>query len=776
MKKTISSILTISIVLGTLLWAPLCTAKVYATGKDYYVSGITYDFGDDGNYDIENDESTIVNSSLAKIQVIGDINGTSTYNGVQAYGLKSGNMTFRLVYDGACLDEGGTRYLLDDSGKKAFGQKFDAKIKKGIMVVQKSEDGLTWENILSPVMNVFADNPNGMNIFYKTNGADVKKGCYYRILYAYESRTMLDSTKILLWDKKNYEDHKYVEEYIFYVCLNSAEITLNNLSVKDEELVVDEDGYSLEILKKGNNLLDESATKDGFKIDTNGANYSVKVNNETASNGKTYRKDGKYTITTTSVLGAKTSKTVYVFSGGEDSGFSYYFDEFIVSGKRVFREGEYPTYAAGSSAVIKAIPDGIPNISGTITNLISGEEITVNANTRKQRSYKLKAGTYCAELYTGNGDCGSVFHYTFIFNIIDEESKPYVNYNTLMSLDRLSDLSSKNYQVVYQTTGGGYIYACFNSYDEAFAYAYDIEKRFIEWSDGELYYKSLENSNVKEKYQLNTSEDKIKLTKALNMYARQNVEIGYINPLEEFTYQPIAENERDLLKCLETLSLRQSIKVFSSQDEKEKAFLRAPYLNEHTLVHVDDYDVKSVIAKCKADGKEYPLRFNIPIENQLKVSSVYTIVETNQYGDDLSYDAVFMGDNQTISNWEIVADGYKQTKTLSVENFENITADSMTLKSIKNELDESAIISIKAPNIYSYDLTGLNSELVGLTLYKEGDYTISFIDRVGNSYSINVHITGDVKYSDAIIGNNKSYTEIYNEIHLNDKDGSEEKK
>lgn len=776
MKKVISSILTITIILGAILCGPYCSTKVFASGNEYFVSGTTYDFGDDGNYEIENDGSTVVSSHLAKIQVVGDINGTSTYNGVPAYGLKSGNMTFRLVYDGSCLDENGTKYLLDDSGKKAFGQKFDAKIKKGVMIVQKSADGVNWENILSPVMNVFADNPNGINNFYTTNGADVKKGCYYRVLYAYESRIMLDSTKILFWDKKNHEDHKYVEEYKFYVCLNSAEITINNLSVSDKDLVVDEDGYSLEVLKKGNNLIDESATKDGFKIDTNGANYTVTVNGEVASNGKTFKQDGKYTITTTSALGVKTSKTVYVFSGGDDSGFSKYFDESIVSGKRVFREDDYPTYAAGSSAVIKAIPDNIPNISGTITNLTSGEEITVNDNTRKQRSYKLNAGTYCAELYTGNVDCGSVFHYTFIFNIIDEDAKPYVNYNTLMSLDRLSDLSSKNYQVVYQTTGGGYIYACFSSYDEAFAYAYDIEKRFIEWSDGELYYKSLENSNVKEKYQLNTSEDKIKLTKALNTYARQNVEIGYINPLEEFSYQPIAENERDLLKCLETLSLRQSIKVFSSQEEKEKAFLRAPYLNGHTLVHVDDYDVKSVVAKCKVDGKDYPLKFNIPIEKQLTVSSVYTIVETNQYGDELSYDAVFMGENQTISNWEVNLGGNKQTKILSADNFENITADTISLKSISNELDVSAIVTIKAPNVYSYDLTGLNSELVNLTLYKEGDYTISFVDRVGNNYSINVHITGKSKYADAITGSNKSYTDVYNEIHLNDKDGSEENK
>ena len=338
-----------------------------------------------------------------------------------------------------------------------------------------------------------------------------------------------------------------------------------------------------------------------------------------------------------------------------------------------------------------------------------------------------------------------------------------------MTADRLEDLQSKHYEVTYQTTGGGYIYVCFSldSYEEALRYAREIEGRFVEEaSDGGFYYKAEENPNRKVKYY-----DKIELTRVRENYAKQNVEINYFNAQDSFTYQTYDDN---LLECLEQLSLTESIKVFPSQDEKEKLFDRTPYINNFTFIQATEYDVVKVEAECEADGQAYELQFGIPVSKQLTVSSRYHITETNSYGRTTVYDAYFIAGCQTAMTWNIVKDGVESSRNIALsDDGAVIDADTAYVSAIDNGLDSWAIVTVKAPDVYSFEIKCLALEFNNLEFTKSGTYEIEFIDRLGNSYNISLVISGEAAQSD-MKPFTVSYATFYNNLYLNKKDTSED--
>ena len=776
MKKTSTSFVMLFsclVILATILFSG---NSLYASPVERTVPGRAYSYGNRGDYKLSDEKAIAIDERIASITVTGDINKTTDHNGISAYGVQSGNVSITMNYNGRWIDESGKKYLLSDSGKKVDEFKLDSKIGKGVFLFYKSYDGENWELATNPIVNVFEDNQNGLKSFYTTSGEDLKRGCYYRIILAYKCRLKEDASFDFWFIHQNYEDKsdsKYLELYEFFLCNNAGNLSLHNLSVDSKDITDVAEGVTSEVLLKGETLLDGSATKAGFSIDTLGVTYkSIKVNGRMASDGDKFTTPGKYVIEATTKLDDTSSRTVYIYNGGEDKGYKDYFGDGLVVGNRVFREGDYPTYSKGTVAQTIEISADIPSLTGTIKNLSSGKEFSINGD-RRFHSYKLEEGEYCADLYSGNPEAGSLIHYVFHFSVLNEDSRPYVNYNELMTSTRICDLSSAHYEVVYQTTRGGYIFVCFESQEEAFKYAYDIEKRFIEKNgDGEIYYKSLDNQNEKVKYPIETDKDKMALTAAINYYAAKNVEKAYFDATTTFTYQTF-ENGDDLLASLESLSIAESVKVFPSEEEREKLIKRAPYLNGYTFIKVDDYDVTDVTAVCEKDGKSYPIRFGRPINQQLNVSSKYEITEKNKYGDSYSYDTFYMAQNETISSWTIWENGKSRELSLSADvigdSDYSISCDAIALESISNEFDEFAIISVSSKDAYKYELSCLIDEAKGLVLYKKGVYVIKFIDRTGNSYKFFVEISGKKNRDAFAKGKYFSYVEVYNKVHVNKK-------
>lgn len=741
---------------------------VYAADKSECVPVAMYEFDNKSKYEISSSTMTS-GTGLGKLYIKGNINEVKDYNGTIAYGVESGNVTFSYDYDGSLLNENSDYCLVNDNGNTIDSINLTGKILKGSLIIQYSKDGVNWTNIGNSVDNYFANYGFEKADFYTTSGKELYSGGYYKVIIAYKTKKVLKDG-ILFFDDIEYKKH--AEVYTFYLCPNSGTISLHNLAVDKSNFESLEDSSLINVSQKGETLENGSITTKGFQIDTLGSEYSIKVNGKEAHHGDSFSSNGKYEVEITTDLGKRIVKTIYIFNGGNDKGFSTYFGNGLIDGNRAFREGEYPYYAINSCAQIKKLSTSTPPISGKIVNLTTNETTNVSSSTVEDKVYKLSPGQYNADFTVGNKTAGSVIEYSFKFNVLSEEAGPYVNYNNLLTSLSLQNFSMKHYVVTYVTTRGGHIYVCFSNEDEAYKYAYEIEKRFIEINDDGLYYKDVDNPDgPKVLYSTETDIDKIELTQLINSFARQNVKLRYFNPAEVFTYQTF-DDGGEMLDNLESLSLKDSINVFSSSEEQAKLLRRKPYLNNFEFVNVADYDVNMVEALCEENGKTYKLEFLKPINEQLSVSSVYQITETNSYGQKHTYEAVFMAQNETVSNFETVDNGKTNTleisaKDMSTDNLCTISADKFSIRESTNRFDEDAIVNVSS-DAYDLSYSVYLSEAKNLTFYKKGTYTLRFVDRTNNEYTIKVNISGKSSQS-SLLENDVSYIDLYNNVYADNK-------
>ena len=682
----------------------------------------------------------------------------STYENVDAYGV-TGNVAFSYSFSPTVISESANRWhIVNDEAKKVNGKKLGNKILMGALLVQKKHaKDEEYTDAANPVLNFFETSPSG-KIFYQTSGADISEGTYYRIILAYETRL---KNGIESWvDKRN------TEVYEFYVVENSGTIAIHNLSTDEE--IFNQTEYSQEALKHGETLENGSVTRDGFKIESFASSYKITVKHNQENpieikRGREFTEDGEYVIYVTTKLNKTKATNIYVFKGGNDKGYKTYFGDNFVQAERVFRDDTYPTYARGGRIHINSLNASVPSLYGTVVNLETNKEQYEFYGTRSEQSYPLEPGIYRADLYNGDPDVpGSTYHYRFVFHILNENSAPYVNYNNLMHTEGLQDLATKHYEVAYQTTRGGYIYVCFplDSREKALAYAREIEGRYIEKSeDNGFYYKSENNPNRKIKYY-----DQLELTRVSNYYAEQNVEINYFDATDNFTYRTYDD---DLLKNLEQINVTDSIKVFPSQEEKQKLIDRAPFLNNFTFIQATDYDVTTVNAVCDATKESKQITIGTPVDKQLDISSLYHITETNKYGKTRNYDAYYLNKCQTQVNLNVIKGRDTQNLLIShgrfADDMKTIDADAVYVNRAENIYDPWAIITVKAPNVYSVELKCLVSEFKDFAFTKPGFYELSMKDRIGNHYEIAFNISGkDNSLSEKSI---KSYAEFYNTIY-----------
>lgn len=678
-------------------------------------------------------------TSVFDISLTGQFSQTPDNTGDQVYKLARGNARVSFVYEGKMLSDSNKFWrIANTSASKVDGAKIDGAIGKGILLVQYSTNGKDYTDLCPPIANVFEANPRGIESL-----CELFEDGYYRIIIAYQLEK---------YSWTNIFGHEYMD--------TADNVEVFSFQLKQEGFAgidLEAEGYSMTMLDKGETLTNDATTTRGFIVDKLGTNYTVNINGQAVSDGQRVVENGRYDIEVITPLNRTSRMTVYVFRDDDDCGASAYFQNVPISGKRVFKEGIYPTYDASTALRLLSVPEQMPVLTGVLTNLGTGEEITIEGADRAEQTYPLTPGSYHGDFYSGNTESGSVYHYEFNFDVIADDAQPHVNYDNLMSADRLSDKASMFYQVAYQTTRGGYIFVCFADLQHANDYAYDIEKRFVE--DG--WYKSLDNPNVKVKYST-SGEGLIELTEALYYYAEQNVEIAFFNPAESFTYRTLDDPEQ--LSNLEELSLPESVKVIPSEEERERMYLRQPFLNGFTFIKAADYDVVEVSAFCKENGQTYPLSFGIPVDDQLSVSSEYIITEKDIYGDTRSYSAVFLTENETTVLWETASDQATSIESRFDHN-DAIEAEYIRIVQAQNPLDDNAIVVITPAEASNRPITCLVSDLPGLTLTQKGTYSFKFIDRIGHSFEQVVHIFGS---STDVISNGTgfSYQELYNRVHI----------
>lgn len=683
--------------------------------------------------------------TIGKLKISGDINKEFPADDEYFYlaGVKDGQLSFSYQYS-----------------TDFFDNKSDCCVTFSLLMIQKESDG-EWVDVVTPVTGFLEDNHGNAENFYTTNGNDLSNGCLYCITLMYDTKEKRESDGFLSGLFPKYDYYQHEEDYYFYACMNNGAISIHDLSAKKNDFS-EINGYSVEAVSKAETLQSGDTTIGGFSIEQMNLCDFVTVNSKETKSGTKFTKNGKYVVQL-HYLGGIVNHVIYIFDGGEDCGKSEYFGDYLVDGQRMYWDGEYPMYTVGAKARINQVDSSVPALTGTLKNLTTNAVVLdLDGKSRSEVICELQAGEYLGEFYSGHTDSGSYYHYTFHFFVSEDSSIPHINYDTLLSETRLSDYMSKHYEVTIPTTRGGNIYVCFADYDEAFAFAYETEKRYVEQNEDGLYYKTSFSNPQKIKYLFETDEDKMQLTELLSSNAEKSVEIAYFNPKEKMSIQEM--DEKEIQQEMESLTLAES-KHVTLPESRDNLLKRVPYINDFQFMYVGDYESQTITALCRENDKVYSLEFGKPVNEQLDVSSRYTITEKNEYGVETTYDVNYMSENQTTSIFQIKQG--EDSLRREIQQVEEVTADSVKIIKSYNLLDEYAIVTIKAPRIYKKELTCLVTELNNLLLYKAGDYELVFSDRVGNSYTVKLHLNGDTsaKFSSA---SDKSYSDIYNSIHLND--------
>lgn len=279
-----------------------------AADKPYSPSGENYEFSKDAGFDLPADQKPVGRFSygktaMGKVTLAGAINRETTLNGWTAYGV-NGPVTFGYSYDGSYQEENPDRWHIFENctEKSILGIPVSKKVKTGAVIIQKSEDGVTWENATKPVADFFHDNPTGSENLYVTPESEIMNGMYYRVIIGYEmTRRTAENEKFLGLAPDEYVQKECVEVYRFYISSDKNYVSFNDV-------------VTYGVLNSG------STTSSGFRIQMNGSTDQVMVkrDNLTATKAVDYEqfsKPGKYTIEVTTSLGKKHSFMISVSDG-----------------------------------------------------------------------------------------------------------------------------------------------------------------------------------------------------------------------------------------------------------------------------------------------------------------------------------------------------------------------------------------------------------------------------------------------------------------------------
>ena len=291
----------IKIVAFIVILSSVISVSVIAGSKDFYPGADSYDFEESSDYNYSGSTSTtnhLYGDPIGKIKISGDIEKETTFRGNKAYCV-NGNISISYEYDGAYQDNDSADWNLEsDSEKSAAGYKFDSKIGKGVLIIEKSKDGQTW-NKSAEYTNFFENNKTGINDLLKTSDNEIIGGTYYRITVAYKMQRQTGKFWGFLWPE--YEHKKFADVYTFYV-------------LKDSNPVVIKDIITHTAVPSSNSV------NYGFIIDKSGSTCKVDVKKDGKihsgiKDGASFFDPGTYNIDITTNFGTKYTTSIKVVSG-----------------------------------------------------------------------------------------------------------------------------------------------------------------------------------------------------------------------------------------------------------------------------------------------------------------------------------------------------------------------------------------------------------------------------------------------------------------------------
>lgn len=711
-------------------------------------------------------------------------------NGYPAYGVNGDSVVlFLQLAETSDFEEQGWKLDIDEYGKKET-EKIEGiqtgEVATGAFFIQKSFNGTDWEDVDSSkyAQGLYTTDfythygDRGDVNIYTPGKTELNKGIYLRVGYAYRLKKE---------GEKSY--NRYLEMYEFYLCNNNlGGITFPNLTLEDnlETVLGDANETQIEMFRHTQTIESGHGTVTGFSVNKNNIDTikcSVKRDGTDVaipSNGK-FTVTGRYDISLESVLGDKRDITLYIDGNTPEEALKVYFGESFIRGKRIYAEDAIPVFESGNVTYhLEKVSDSYLPVYGTISHSKNGVVVELDPSREERTGELTEPGIYTAEFRTGENKegelSGDVRVFTFNFRIVENGTAPgpVVNQKNLEVYAKtcVSDAYPVYYGYAYESQNKGQIVSVSKSYEAAYNSALKFQSGLVEiQEDGTYLYDSPHiDGNIKDIY---VSIDE--LNKDIEYTANRDVQPFYFDITQKRTCQTLKEGILETViekyKSPRFVELCDSIVIF---EDGQKELLtdvdafpfisKKPYYYVYPSVNgvssykqegfvdfefikdVNGYDSASVkITDC--NGKVYDIEYNKGVGEQLDnagcPSGIVTITEGTIYGDEVSYQAVYIrkGDNTATATISYYENDTLEKITLSKEdNGCLITADYFILENVVDDLDPYSLVRVTKDGKDNY--FECIDTLSKKAWVEPGLYQVRIVNRLGGVFVFDVEVSG----------------------------------
>lgn len=179
------------------------------------VQGTIHKFEEGDHYEMSASTRS-TESAFGTLSLGGDLMANSTMGIYPKYTVNQGNFSISYSFNASALNAAATTWhITEDKTKQVNDMKLGENIMSGALIVQSSCDGRLWQTDVT-LTNVFTKDSALKDPVFKSNDVQLQNGCYYRVIVAYKLEKQVESTKILGFDKENFEYKKIAEVYEFY--------------------------------------------------------------------------------------------------------------------------------------------------------------------------------------------------------------------------------------------------------------------------------------------------------------------------------------------------------------------------------------------------------------------------------------------------------------------------------------------------------------------------------------------------------------------------------
>ena len=669
--------------------------------------------------------------------------------------------------------------VLDKDGKPVY-----IKDKDGKDVVKKEYKSTTAYNKLT---------------IYSPDGNDLVNGVYLRVTFAYEIRNgnqfrnMVEQTSFFIANNSG--------EIAF------RNLVFENYDSETEDKTPDEDIVAMsELLQMAGSIKDGHASNEGFTLNYLGnTSYHVEYRHNfvpgtimgrtKAVDGQLFTNPGKYDFRIKTPLGMFRYQTIFINERGISQNLRTYFGQkdatlttdgelgLITSdSRRILSSADpIPVYHVGQTfwqtravslfqmplvgeivneTLHKDHPDKTIYVGGQFAPIGNDYETDIRRPFGGQLTHP---GKYTAT-FANNPDffsgafSGDVYRFVFEFLVIDlDDIGPSLNAELLGQHIGVNNFAAGYFGVTVQGAGQGKVTFAHSNYSSAFNTAYDYMRSLVK-----------PNGTGGWTFQGKDYPNQFTVLEAISDAAELIIEKRYFDLSNPASYLTVEDATDDIL----SLKLDHDIVVFADTWEAGNAVKGEPFLNDRIFNFIDEdgvirkhrvpvrfiqvaeFESTSIVVEHELTKRRLQVPYDVGVQTLMDEAGMptgrYKIIEKNKFGDVTEYYAIYVrpGEVQTtITASRLMSGIVTEHPLLSLAHNNNpINANSFIIRSAENKLDPYGILKIERAGDSNFTQIFQLDEVKDIILDEEGSYTITVVDRLGNTarFPVNIYVAQKV--------------------------------